>query len=89
MGSKSFVELFVVKAFHEDLGTIFNLPMLVDPQVAFVMLLLCYAQCLGYLLCTMFPSLGIMQHYIKFNIHTIVSCKIYLVWDLLVVLTIT
>ncbi len=27
VGSKSFVELFVAKVFHEDLGMIFNLPM--------------------------------------------------------------
>ncbi len=52
---------------------IFSLPMLVDLQEAFVMLLLCYAQRLGYFLRTMFPSLGILQHYTKFNTHTIVT----------------
>ncbi len=75
MGSKSFFELFVVKALHEDLGMIFSLPMLVDPQVVFAMLLLCYAQRPGYLLRTMFPSLGILQHYTKFNTHTIVTLE--------------
>ncbi len=29
--SKSFIELFVAKVFHEDFGTISSLPMLVDP----------------------------------------------------------
>jgi hypothetical protein len=29
--SKSFVGLFVAKAFHEDFGTIFSLPMLINP----------------------------------------------------------
>jgi hypothetical protein len=28
--SKSFIEMFVAKVFHEDFGTISNLPMLVD-----------------------------------------------------------
>jgi hypothetical protein len=75
VGSKSFVELFVAKAIHEDLEMIFSLLMLVDLQVGFAMLLLCYAQCPSYLLCTMFPSLGILQHYTKFNIHTIVMLE--------------
>jgi hypothetical protein len=43
MGAKSFIELFAVKAFHEDLGTISNIPMLANPHLAFVKLLLCYA----------------------------------------------
>jgi hypothetical protein len=33
----------MVEVFHEDLGTIFNFLMLVDPQVTFAMLSLCYA----------------------------------------------
>jgi hypothetical protein len=56
MGSTSFVELFVAKALHEDLGTISSLLMFVDPHVAFVMLSLYYAQRSCYLLRTMFPS---------------------------------
>jgi hypothetical protein len=55
MGSTSFVELFVVKAPHEDLRTIFSLPTFVDPQMTFTMFSLCYAQHLNYLLCIMFP----------------------------------
>jgi hypothetical protein len=31
VGSRSFVELFVAKVFHEDFRTIHNLPMLVHP----------------------------------------------------------
>ncbi len=68
MGSTSFIESFMAEALHEDLGTIFSLPMFADLQVAFAMLSLCYAQCLGYLLCTMFPAPGILQHYVEFNI---------------------
>ncbi len=43
MGSTSFMKSFLLEAFHEDLGTIDNLPMLVDLHAAFVMLSLCYA----------------------------------------------
>ncbi len=43
VGSISFFELFVFEVFHEDFQMIFSFPMLVDLQVAFVMLLLCYA----------------------------------------------
>jgi hypothetical protein len=46
VGSKSFVDSFVVKAFHEDLGTISSLPMFVDPQAVFVMPSLCCANTL-------------------------------------------
>jgi hypothetical protein len=67
MGFRSFIESFVVKVFHEDVGMVSNLPMLINPQVTFVMFSLCYAQCLGYLFCTMFPSPGILQHHIKFD----------------------
>jgi hypothetical protein len=37
MGSKSFVELFVVKVLHEDFGMIFNFTMFVDPLETFAM----------------------------------------------------
>jgi hypothetical protein len=60
MGSTSFVESFVIEVFHEDLGTMFSLPMLVDPHMTFVMFLLCYAQCLCDLLCIMFPFPSIL-----------------------------
>ncbi len=60
VGSTSFVELFVTEVLYEDLGTIFNLPVFVNPPVAFVMLLLCYTQRPSYLLRTMFPFLGIL-----------------------------
>jgi hypothetical protein len=75
VGSTSFVELFVVEVLHEDFRMIFSLPMLVDPQMFFVMILLCYTQHRSYLLCTMFPSLGILQHYVKFNICTIITLE--------------
>ncbi len=39
------------------------------------MLLLCYAQHPCYLFHTMFPSLGILQHYVEFNIHTIIMLE--------------
>ncbi len=60
----------MIKVLHKDLGTISNLPMLVDPHVAFAMLSLCNAQCPSYLLRTIFPFLDILQHYIEFDIHT-------------------
>jgi hypothetical protein len=43
VGSTSFVESYVAKALHENLGMIFNFLMLVDPQAAFAMFSLCYA----------------------------------------------
>jgi hypothetical protein len=46
-----------------------------DPQEAFVMFLLCYAQQLGYLLWTMFPSLIILQDYVKFDIRIIITLE--------------
>jgi hypothetical protein len=60
VGSTSFVESFVAETLHKDLVTIFNFIMIANPQATFVMFLLCYTQRLGYLLCTMFPSLGIL-----------------------------
>ncbi len=75
LGSTSFVKLFVVKALHEDFRTIFSFPMFTKFQATFVMLLLCYAQHLGYLFHTMFPSLSILQHYAEFNTCTIVTLQ--------------
>ncbi len=42
MGSTSFVESFVAKVLHEDLMTMFSLPMFADPRATFVMFLLYY-----------------------------------------------
>ncbi len=72
MGSTSFVESFMVEVLHEDLGTIFSFLLLIDYHVAFVMFLLCYAERPCYLFHILFPSLSILQHYVEFNIHTIV-----------------
>jgi hypothetical protein len=41
--SKSFVESFVAKVFHEDLGMICNVFMFANLQASSAMLLLCYA----------------------------------------------
>jgi hypothetical protein len=60
MGFRSFVESFVAEVFHEDLETISNFLMLVDPRATFVMFSLCYAQCFGYLFHIMFPSPSIL-----------------------------
>ncbi len=43
MRSKSFIESFMIKDLHEDLGTISSLLMLATLQAAFAMLSLCYA----------------------------------------------
>jgi len=75
MGFNSFVESFMVEAFHEDLEMIFSLFLLVDLQGTFMTLLLCYSQQPSYLLGTMFPSLSILQHFAKFNICTIVTLE--------------
>ncbi len=65
----------MLKALHEDLRTIFSPSMFVDSYAIFAMLSLCYAQCLDYLLHTLFPSPSILQHYTKFDIHTIVTLE--------------
>jgi hypothetical protein len=65
----------VVEVLYEDLGTLSSLPMLVDLQATFTMLSLCYGQRLGYFLHTMFSFPSILQHYAKFDIHTIVTLK--------------
>jgi hypothetical protein len=49
--------------------------MLSNPRAAFAMFLLCYAQCLDYLLRTMFLFLGILQQYIEFNVCTIIMLE--------------
>jgi hypothetical protein len=41
-----------------------------------------YAQWPNYLQCIVFPSLGILQHYIEFNVHTIVMLEKILVLGL-------
>ncbi len=46
--------------------------MFANPQTAFAMFLLCYAQQLNYLQCIIFPSPGILQHYTKFDVYIIV-----------------
>jgi hypothetical protein len=56
----SFVESFVATIFHEDLGTISNLPMFTHIHMAFVMFLLFYVQCPNYLFHIMFPSPSIL-----------------------------
>ncbi len=66
--SISFVELFVVEILHENFGMIFNLPM-------FAIFSLCYAQHSRYLFHTMFPSPSILQHYVEFGTHTIVTLE--------------
>jgi hypothetical protein len=42
VGSTSFVELFVAKALHEDLGMIFSFLMFINLQVTFEMISLCH-----------------------------------------------
>jgi hypothetical protein len=73
--STSFVESFVFEALHEDFKMISSLFMLADLHVVFVMILLCYTQHQSYLIRIMFPSLGILQHYVKFNICTITTLE--------------
>jgi hypothetical protein len=79
--SISFVESFVVEAFHENFGMISSLLM-------FAIFLLCCAQHSSYLLCTMFPSLGILQHYVEFGACTIATLEKLLGVGSLVILSI-
>jgi hypothetical protein len=79
VGSTSFIELFMAKARHKDFKTKSSFPMFTNLHVAFAMLLLCYAQHWGYLLCVMFPSPDILQHYVEFDIRTIITLKKLLV----------
>jgi hypothetical protein len=65
----------MVEAFCEDLGTISSFLLLIDLWVTFAMLLLCYSQQPSYLLGTKFPSLSILQHYVEFDIRTIVMLE--------------
>jgi hypothetical protein len=58
--SRSFVKLFAAELRHKNLKMVFSLFMFVDLQTTFAMLSLCYAQCPGYLLHTMFPSPSIL-----------------------------
>jgi hypothetical protein len=64
--------IVVAGILHENLGTIFSLPMFINPQAAFAMFLLRYAQCSSYLFCTVFPFPSILYHYVEFDICTIV-----------------
>jgi len=49
--------------------------MFANLHVAFTVLSLCYAQCLGYLFHTMFPFLSILQHYVEFNTCTVITLE--------------
>jgi len=59
-GIQIIIESFVVKALHEDLGTIFSLLMFINTHMAFAMFSLCYVQCPSYLFCIVFPSPNIL-----------------------------
>jgi hypothetical protein len=54
---------------------IVNLPIFTNPKIAFAMFSFCYAQWLNYFKCIVFPSLGILLHYTKFDVHTIVMLE--------------
>jgi len=70
-----FMESFVTKAFQKYFNNIINLPMFIDPQTTFMMSSLCYVIHLGYLLRNVFLSLGILQHYAKFELYTMTTLK--------------
>ncbi len=71
VGSLPFVESFISEVHQENFSSNVSLPMFVDLQVAFAMFLFCYAQRPSYIQCNVFPSLGILQHYTNFDVHTI------------------
>ncbi len=70
-----FVDSFAVKTFQENMNTIVGLLMCVDPHAPFVMLLFYYVQHPTYSLHTMFLSLGTLQRYVKFYLHTMVTLE--------------
>jgi hypothetical protein len=70
-----FLESFISSALYEDLSMIINVLMFVDPKVVFVMFSFFYAQQLNYSKHIIFPSWGILQHYAKFDGHTITMLK--------------
>jgi hypothetical protein len=71
MGSLPFVESFVLEVLWEDINIISSLFMFINLHVASAMISLCYAQQLCYVQHIVFPSLGILQHYTKFDACTI------------------
>jgi len=75
MKSTSFVQSFMVKVLHEDLGMISSLLILADPLAVFMMFSLCYVQRPSYLLHTMFPFPSILQHYAEFHTCTIITLE--------------
>jgi hypothetical protein len=75
VGSTSFIESFMIDFFHEDLGTIFSFLILVNLEATFAMFLLHYVEWSGYVLHTMFPSPCILQHYVEFDTHIIVTLE--------------
>jgi hypothetical protein len=75
IGFRLFIESFVAKVFHGDLGTMSNLLTFAHPQTTFVIFSLCYAQCPNYSFCIVFPTPYILQHYVKFDTLTIVMLE--------------
>jgi hypothetical protein len=75
MKSTSFVQSFMVKVLHEDLGMISSFFILADPHAVFMMFSLCYIQRPSYLFHTMFPSSSILQHYVEFHTRTIITLE--------------
>jgi hypothetical protein len=65
----------MVETLHGDLRTIFSLLILTKPQTTFIMFSLCCAQFFSYLFRIMFPSPCLLKHYIKFDIHTIITLE--------------
>jgi hypothetical protein len=70
-----FVDSFVVKTFQENLNTIVGLIMRAHPHASFVMLLFYYVQHTTYSLHTIFSSLSTLQHYVKFDLHTMAKLE--------------
>jgi hypothetical protein len=75
MGTMLFVDSFVVKMFQKNLNTIASLPMHANPKAPFVMLLFHYVQHPTYSLHVIFLSLGTLQYYVKFDLHTMVTLE--------------
>jgi hypothetical protein len=75
MGSRLFVESFMAKVFHEDVGMIFNPPSACKSLGNFCDYFIVLCLVLWLLFHIVFPSLGILQHYVRFNICTITTLE--------------
>ncbi len=67
--------ILVAHAVQGDFNTIVSFPMFINPQATSRMFSLCYAQHPCYILCIIFMSPSVLQHYAKFDLLTMVMLE--------------